>query len=1733
MVITMRWRTRKPLRRRPCTTSTSSFNAAANLAMFCAVILLTLTVADARDTYYYSEEEYYTCGSPLLNEAEMTATSQLRNREANKARLNGETIGGMEYRSRDNQIHAIGCWYSESEQILVMSIAAKPVGGVRWAFNIAKWFPPMTEWTRANSFLPNEEVKRIGKFAFQRDAKGSLIGQLMMRHFVATNAVPRIQAAEPGKQVLNWKDVRLHRTDRGRPFCDIKGFDVPDFNISHQGSYVVLASAPTLDSFVGVDVMELKPPSHRDWYLFLESFRKQFSPQEWEQLSHWKYDEEHQMWQFFRLWTLKEAVLKAEGSGITVDLSELSFDMGIDTLHPEPSIASKLIRNGKEESFWRFEESLLGENVDHVVTVAVDFSERKHTGKGGDVADPSEAMSGLSISKSVLNGDDGVRPQLLSVGEIPNFEEISYDTLTQYATPLSSPDEENARLFARKLLYPGGGRVIVEGDNLEASTPIGSDNFEETDFETVRGSNTAWTASVDDYSQQLIIDLGEIMKITGIATQGRQHSKESVLEYEILYGFDRENYIYYQDEAGGHKAFAGNKDSTEIKYNEFHPPIVARWIRINPTRWRERISMRVELYGCSYSSQLAHFNGSSVLYWDVQYEPIASKYDHFRFRFKTNEDSGILMFARGSQGDHVAVEMFRNKLYLSISLGGEEITYDSKRSLAIKFGFGGSGAAAQLSVGSLLDDNLWHEVEVARVEENVDFTVDRVSVQDTIRGTFKQMDLNRKVYFGGAPVLNTGLKSRRNFTGCMENIFINRTNLIRIAQEGYNYRQVSYDETVRYQNVHYENVIWGCPEQQIVPVTFVEPNTFIRLTGYEGVRTMNISLDFRTFEQEGMLFYHRLYDGYIKVYLHEGRIKAELKTRAESELEIDNFINRFFSNGEWHSVMVTMEKDRMTITVDQVPMITSARMDIQTGSYYYIGGIEDQSTHYRTVRGFLGCMRFVSIDGNLQHPLNWNERDILGDRNGVLLDACQMQDRCTPNPCEHGGRCIQSSRSFTCNCEGTGYSGAVCHLPSSPHSCSAWYQYHPGARKKALDIDLDGSGPLEPFRVTCLFSQDEVITQVGHSLQDGTKVDGFKDPGSFSVQVPYDANYPELDLLVNRSASCRQFIKYECFNSKLFDTPVSSATRFQPNTWWVSRWNQKMDYWGGGLPGSFKCECGVYGRCQDPEKWCNCDSGFEMWLEDKGYIIHKEYLPISKLRIGDTGDHLDGKQGKYTLGPLECSGDVLSDSAITFRKEDATLDFPTFDVGHSGDIYFEFRTTTENAVFIHSQGEADFIKVSIIGGDQIQFTYQAGITRGGVNVETAGRLNDDNWHSVRVERNRLKATVVVDGALTAEERLPEGPARALELTSTLSVGGTVDWRDGYVGCMRSLMVNGRPLDMVAKVREDKAYGVSEGCVGRCLSSPCLNNGTCLEKYNGYECDCRWTAFKGPICADEIGINMQPDNMVKYTFEGSYKSTIAENIRVGFTTTDPKGFLIGLYSPQTLEYLTLMVSNSGHLRIVFDFGFERQEFIYPEIRFHEGGYHDVRLRRENAGTTLVMQVDNYPPFVQNITIRRAADIQFNNIQHFYIGKNETMNTGFVGCISRVQFDDIFPLKLLYQEDPPKTIQGFPPGIPEDFCGIEPIKHPPEPVERRPDPDVSQRIVDHLVYDATSAILGGVLAVLFVLLVIVLLLIGRYLSRHKGEYLTQEDEGARDAIDADDAVVKSKTGHHVEKKKEWFI
>uniref|UniRef100_A0A4W6BWC9 Cell adhesion molecule 3 n=1 Tax=Lates calcarifer TaxID=8187 RepID=A0A4W6BWC9_LATCA len=87
--------------------------------------------------------------------------------------------------------------------------------------------------------------------------------------------------------------------------------------------------------------------------------------------------------------------------------------------------------------------------------------------------------------------------------------------------------------------------------------------------------------------------------------------------------------------------------------------------------------------------------------------------------------------------------------------------------------------------------------------------------------------------------------------------------------------------------------------------------------------------------------------------------------------------------------------------------------------------------------------------------------------------------------------------------------------------------------------------------------------------------------------------------------------------------------------------------------------------------------------------------------------------------------------------------------------------------------------------------------------------------------------------------------------------------------------------------------------------------------------------------------------------------------------------------------------------------------------------------------------------------------------------------------------------------------------------------PPPSSANPTAMLTSSGVDH-------AVIGGVVAVIVFILLCLLIVLGRYLIRHKGTYLTHEAKGSDDAPDADTAIINAEGGHSgAEDKKEYFI
>ncbi|GCB63624.1 hypothetical protein scyTo_0009690 [Scyliorhinus torazame] len=110
-----------------------------------------------------------------------------------------------------------------------------------------------------------------------------------------------------------------------------------------------------------------------------------------------------------------------------------------------------------------------------------------------------------------------------------------------------------------------------------------------------------WAAFHTDEPQWLQIDLKKEKKITGIITTGSTLGEYSfyVSAYRILSRHDSQDWkVYKEANSDLDMIFQGNSNNFQEVRNNFIPPILARYIQINPVQWHQKAALKVELLGC-------------------------------------------------------------------------------------------------------------------------------------------------------------------------------------------------------------------------------------------------------------------------------------------------------------------------------------------------------------------------------------------------------------------------------------------------------------------------------------------------------------------------------------------------------------------------------------------------------------------------------------------------------------------------------------------------------------------------------------------------------------------------------------------------------------------------------------------------------------------------------------------------------------------------------------------------------------------------------------------------------------------------------------------------------------------------------------------------------------------------------------------------------------------------------
>ena len=483
-------------------------------------------------------------------------------------------------------------------------------------------------------------------------------------------------------------------------------------------------------------------------------------------------------------------------------------------------------------------------------------------------------------------------------------------------------------------------------------------------------------------------------------------------------------------------------------------------------------------------------------------------------------------------------------------------------------------------LGDNLSDNKWHEVKVEREKRILVLQVDELRNQTTTPGSFVSLDLDRFLYVGGLHKSSSGDYGMMtdSFNGCLKKFYFDNKDIFHGAKDP--------------ELHHYEThglVRFFCPDVEYVPVHFPAPDTYIRLSK-RSPKNFTVDLFFRTYDGNGVLAYKQTTNN-ARVYLKlaSGSIELQIQVRTDKPIRIRQ--GNDLNDGMWHHVIAGVTRGELWLKLDARPRLPHENPWLSNiGDFrnrIYIGY---EAQH----EGFVGCMHHIKLNGKLVNISHLSGSKI----SGAVINRCGISSKCFPNPCRNGGRCFQTWRAFSCGCQGTFYHGARCEIPLYRATCQEYKDLGMG-QDAYCQLDPDGTGPLGAFTVMCNMSASKAaITVITHDKQGKHRVPfgATNLTNRYFQRFTYGSDLGSIRALIQGSSSCKQYIKYDCYNSKLLNSPVGPV-----HVQWLSSTAVPQNYWGGAPAGSNKCKCGVTKTCEDPSKSCNCDSDNDnRWRQDSG-----------------------------------------------------------------------------------------------------------------------------------------------------------------------------------------------------------------------------------------------------------------------------------------------------------------------------------------------------------------------------------------------------------------------------------------------------------------------------------------------------------------------------------------------------
>ncbi|XP_049328562.1 neurexin-1 isoform X13 [Astyanax mexicanus] len=1000
---------------------------------------------------------------------------------------------------------------------------------------------------------------------------------------------------------------------------------------------------------------------------------------------------------------------------------------------------------------------------------------------------------------------------------------------------------------------------------------------------------------------------------------------------------------------------------------------------------------------------VATFKGNEFFCYDLSMTPIQSSTDEITLSFRTLQRNGLMLHT-GKSADYVNLSLKSGAVWLVINLGS------------------GAFEALVEPVNGKFNDNAWHDVKVTRnlrQHSGIGHAMVTISVDGILTTTgytqedYTMLGSDDFFYIGGSP--NTadlpGSPVSNNFMGCLKDVVYKNNDfkleLSRLAIERDPKISLNGDLVFRCEDV-----------AALDPVTFETPESYIALPRWDTKKTSSISFDFRTTEPSGLLlFSHGKPQG-----TKEQRHGRELKTDYFAMELLDGFLfllmdmgsgsiklkasNKKVNDGEWCHVDFQREGRKGSISVNSrtMPFNSNEGSEIlDLDSDMYLGGLPE--TRQGLVLppevwtallnyGYVGCVRDLFIDGKSRDVRRLAE---IQSAPGVSSFCTrELQKRCSSAPCGNAGVCKEGWNRYICDCTGTGFLGSNCEIEATVLSYDG---------SMYLKIIMPGTMHTEAEDLALRF-----MSQRAYGLLVATTSKESAD----TLRLELDGGRVKLTVNLGKGPET-----------------LYAGQKLNDNEWHAVKVvrrgkNLQLSVDNVTVEGQMT---GAHTRLE----FHNIETGIMterrfISVVPSNFVGHLQGLTVNGVPYLD-----QCKNGDISYCELNARfgmRHIIADP-VTFRSKGSYLALATLQAYASMHLFFQFKTTSSDGLILYNSGDgSDFIVVELVKG-YVHYVFDLGNGPSLMKGNSDKPLNDNQWHNVVVSRDTNNMhTLKIDSHTVTQH---SNGARNLDLKGELYIGGVgktmynslpklIASRDGYQGCLASVDLNGRLPDLIADALH-RVGQVDRGCDGpstTCTEDSCLNQGVCLQQWEGFSCDCTMTSYGGSYCSDPgtTYIFGRGGALITYTWPPNDRpSTRADRLAVGFSTQLKEAVLVRVESAKGLgDYLELHIER-GKIGVIFNVGTDDIAIEESGVVVSDGKYHVVRFTRSGGNATL--QVDNQP-VIERFPSGRQLTI-FNSQAFIKIGGGEK-GRNFQGQISGLYYNGLQVLKLAAEGDPNVQVQG---------------------------------------------------------------------------------------------------------------